>query len=42
MWKGVSTELLMRHVWGEGVTSSSKHLLASRAVSLSKSLPGYL
>lgn len=34
MQKGVSTELLMRHVWGEGVTSSSKHLLARRAVSL--------
>lgn len=31
---GVSTELLMRHVWGEGVTSSSKCLLASRAISL--------
>lgn len=31
---GVSTELLMRHVWGEGVTSSSKRLLASRAISL--------
>lgn len=31
---GVSTELLMRHVWGEGVTSSSKRSLASRAVSL--------
>lgn len=24
---GVSTELLMRRVWGEGVTSSSKTLL---------------
>lgn len=31
---GVSTELLMRHVWGEGVTSSSKRPLARRAVSL--------
>lgn len=31
---GVSTELLMRHVWGEGVKSSSKRPLARRAVSL--------
>lgn len=31
---GVSTELLMRHVWGEGVTSSSKRPLARRAISL--------
>lgn len=31
---GVSTELLMRHVWGEGVTSPSKHSLARRAIAL--------
>lgn len=29
---GVSTELLMSRVWGEGVTSSSKRSLARRAV----------
>ena len=31
---GVSSELLMRHVWGEGVTSSSKRPLARRAIFL--------
>lgn len=31
---GVKTELLMRHVWGDGVTSSSKRPLAGRAFPL--------
>lgn len=34
---GVLTELLMRHVWGEAVTSSSKCPLARRAIFLKES-----
>lgn len=30
---GVKTELLMRHVWGDGMTSSSKRPLSRRGQS---------